>query len=94
MITRKGIEKLYTVIDGIIRTPGKFEGQPAWVPYYWDLGIDGCADADGNGKDTPFIFHLDSSDSYIWPELARVFTITLATDAHGNVKHTIYKEAA
>ena len=31
----------YTVVDGIIRNPGKYECECVWVPYYWDLVLDG-----------------------------------------------------
>ena len=35
------IREEYNVVDGIIRNPGKFECEPEWVPYYWDLALDG-----------------------------------------------------
>lgn len=35
-MTRKEIEAAYTVVNGIIRSPGKFEGEPVWAPYYWE----------------------------------------------------------
>jgi hypothetical protein len=30
----------------IIRSPGKFEGQPTWVPLLWDLSLEGWSDED------------------------------------------------
>ena len=37
----KGIREEYDVLDGIIRNPGKFECEPEWVPYYWELAMNG-----------------------------------------------------
>lgn len=52
-----------------ITAPGKFEGEPVFAPYYWDLALQGLADADNgkvfkfrfdgkDGKDTPFAAEL------------------------------------
>ena len=35
------IREGYDVLDGIIRNPGKFEGECEWVPYYWELVMNG-----------------------------------------------------
>ena len=35
------VHEEYTVVDGVIRNPGKFEGECVWVPYYWDLALNG-----------------------------------------------------
>ena len=37
----QNIREEYNVVDGIIRNPGKFECEPEWVPYYWELALDG-----------------------------------------------------
>ena len=46
----KGIREEYDVLDGIIRNPGKFECEYEWVPYYWELVVNGggedCSDYD------------------------------------------------
>lgn len=84
MITRASVEREYNIVNGIIQNPGKFEGEPAYVPYYWDLAMDGCADEVGE----VLVFHLDASDVAIWPELASVASIHLAADSNGFVSHT------
>lgn len=38
-----------------ITSPGKFEGEPIFAPYYWDLAMQGFADSD-NG--TVAVFHF------------------------------------
>lgn len=37
----QNIREEYDVVDGIIRNPGKFECEPEWVPYYWELVLNG-----------------------------------------------------
>ena len=37
----RNIREEYDVKDGIIQNPGKFECEPEWVPYYWELALDG-----------------------------------------------------
>ena len=37
----QNIREEYDVKDGIIQNPGKFECEPEWVPYYWDLALNG-----------------------------------------------------
>lgn len=38
-MTRKEIAETYKVDErGVIRSPGKFEGEPIYVPYFWDEG--------------------------------------------------------
>ena len=47
------VHEEYTVVDGIIRNPGKFECECVWVPYYWELALDGEGEDefDGEGED-------------------------------------------
>ena len=37
----QNIREVYDVRDGIIQNPGKFECEPEWVPYYWELAMNG-----------------------------------------------------
>ena len=34
---RAAIESEYEVVDGVIQSPGKFECESVWVPYFWAL---------------------------------------------------------
>ena len=49
----QSIRAEYDVQDGIIRNPGKFECECEWVPYYWDLVLEGEGEdvLDGDGED-------------------------------------------
>ena len=50
----QSIREEYNVVDGIIRNPGKFEAECEWVPYYWELALNGegedIADYDESGE--------------------------------------------
>ena len=73
-MTRKEIEDTYTVVDGIIRSPGKFEGEAVYVPYFWDAYLNGFVDEDdGNVLE----FHVDHADMEQFPELKRGQVIKL-----------------
>lgn len=40
-MTPEKIRSTYRIANGLIRNPGKFENEPEWVPYYWDLAMEG-----------------------------------------------------
>jgi hypothetical protein len=41
-MTRTEILAQYQVgSDGVIRSPGKFEGEMLYVPFYWDIAMNG-----------------------------------------------------
>ena len=39
----------YTLENGVIRSPGKFEGEAEYVPYFWESMLDGGPDFE-NGR--------------------------------------------
>lgn len=67
MANRDDILKEYRVENGIIRSPGKFEGEPIYVPYFWDMYLIGFSDEDDGDVIT---FHVCSDDVTEFPELA------------------------
>jgi hypothetical protein len=83
-MTRQEILDDYTVdASGVIRNPGKFEGEMIYVPYFWDLYLDGSADSD-NGK--VLGFKITPEDRIMFPELPkRKRTIRLAESDQGFV---------
>ena len=52
----------------IVKQPGKFENEPCYVPYFWEMFLDGMADRDDGGILT---FYVTKEDKAIFPELAR-----------------------
>ena len=66
-MTREDIQNQYAVDEyGIIRTPGQFEGEPLYVPYFWDAYLNGFADVD-DGK--VLKFRITPKDREQFPEI-------------------------
>ena len=88
-MTRHQVLSEYKVDDrGIIRSPGKFEGEPAWVVALWADAIAGMADACAGDF---YQFDLRKGDPIRveWPELdqwlGRGWTVRLIEDEQGFV---------
>ena len=47
-MTRREIEDLYQIADGIIRSPGEFQGEARYMPHFWTRFMDGGADEDAD----------------------------------------------
>lgn len=60
----------YTVNEhGIIQDPGKFEAEPIYVPYFWNVVLDGIAeDVDDDGQ-TLSVIMIDDEDRAKFPQL-------------------------
>ena len=69
-MTRDEILEEFDVSDatGIIRNPGKFEGEMLYVPYFWDKALQGAADRD-DGK--VFGFDISLEEKAMFPELGK-----------------------
>jgi len=64
--------------ETLIRTPGKFEGCETYVPYFWDLGLNGEADVDDG---TIFRFRVSKEDKLKFPSLKnRKWVALIETD--------------
>jgi hypothetical protein len=68
-MTRAEIESEYTVVGGVIRTPGKFEGEPVYAPAVWVTVLDGFA---AENRDGVAYIEVDAEIAAEWPELAHV----------------------
>ena len=62
------VHEEYTVFDGIIRNPGKYELEHVWVPYYWDLALDGDGEDelndDGEVMATRFVVDSEEAEAF------------------------------
>jgi|GEM_PF-3392201 len=65
-----------------VKEPGKFEGEAAFVPYFWDAYLNGSAD-DEIG-DT-LVFRVTDEDRDLFPELDGVDTVYLESTNDGFV---------
>lgn len=82
-MTREEIEKEYKVENGIIRSPGKFEGEPVYAPYFWSMFLDGMADED----DSRILwFDVQEDDIEQFPELKMYKQVGLWEDEQGFVR--------
>jgi len=67
---------------GIITSPGKFEGEMRYVPWFWEAGMNGLADRD-DGK--VMGFDISPADKVMFPELKRRRTVKLIETDQGFV---------
>jgi len=86
-MTRDELLDTYDVDSrGVIQSPGKFEGEPLYVPHYWDMSGDGSCDmltwSDGS---TVYVVTLDATDYAEWPELTGVHALAMQESESGFV---------
>jgi hypothetical protein len=68
-MTRAQILADYRVSEsGRIESPGKFEGEMLYVPFFWDAFLNGMADRDGG---TVIGFDITPEDRQMFPELGK-----------------------
>jgi len=75
---------------GVICSPGKFEGEPSYVLYFWMSVMDGCYDDEYFEDDismSMFVFNAD--DIKLFPELREYERIVLWEDSQGFVHHEL-----
>lgn len=66
--TRADVEEMFKLDpSGTILNSGKFEGELAYVPYFWEKGLDGWADDEPDT--TTFMFYTTPEDIKEFPEL-------------------------
>lgn len=76
MSARAAVLAQFTVDEhGRIRNPGKFEGEPLFVPHFWDVFMDGCHDDEA--EDGAVIFFVTDEDRAEFPELGTQAKVTL-----------------
>lgn len=65
-MTRAEIEATYKIVNGRIASPGKFEGEMIYVPFFWEAFLNGRADRDDG---TVLGFDVTAEDKAEFPEL-------------------------
>jgi len=82
-MTREQVLSQYSTDGYRITSPGKFEGEALYVPYFWDAYLNGCADSD-NGR--ILTFRITREDREQFPEIpARKRTVRLMESDSGFV---------
>jgi hypothetical protein len=64
---------------GLIRGPGKFEGEPAYALFYYDRVMNGAQDdiVDGAHGERVDVFHLTDLDRSVFPDLGDAVTLRM-----------------
>lgn len=73
----------YRIINGRIANPGKFQGEPRWVPYFYDLEDD--LQVEDGACVVCRAFQLTPEERQRFPELKGVFAVVLAETDDGFV---------
>jgi len=68
--------------EATVKRPGKFEGEARYVPYYWDVFMEGGADEDDGEVLT---FNVSTEDKKMFPELKRRKRVRLEETGQGFV---------
>jgi hypothetical protein len=82
-MTRAQIEQTYNVREAIIYSPGKFEGEPVWAPYFYDL----LEATTGEDEDGNALIPVTDEDRAEFPELAHAYSVRIRESDEGFV-HT------
>lgn len=82
MSNRQMIESEYEIKDGVIKSPGKFEGEPIYAPYFYDAYLNGMADDDDGER---LKFDVTAEDREEFPELQNIDLVILWEDGSGFV---------
>jgi hypothetical protein len=69
-MTREEIETEFDVVNGVIRSPGKFESEAVYAPYFYEISLDGTGEElsfmqDGCGEYVCLV-EIDESDAEIF----------------------------
>lgn len=91
-MTKEDIKHLFEIDDkDVIRSKGKFEGEPIWVVYLWNLLLNNSQDdEDDLGR---ALFYPMQEDFMEFPELKEYEVIAIWNDNLGFVNHEILKYA-
>ena len=78
-------EKRKTFLEDVSHT-GKFEREPIYSPYFYEMILDGCAGEEfylGEGLPVYSVFKITSEDREIFPELKSVYGVTCWESGQG-----------
>jgi len=93
-MTREEILKKFEIDKyGIIQSPGKFESHMLYVPYFWDMVLEGFYDEElFDEYDRPVSFiKIREEDLEEFPELESIYGIALWEDDYGFVNSIEFK---
>jgi len=74
-------ERILRACDDCVSHPGKFEGEPIYSPYFYELSLNGMGELVGEGNEQAF--ELEALDFYLFSELEGVELILTWQDEAG-----------
>lgn len=89
------METDYKVVNGFIVSPGKFEGEPEWMPTLWDMVLGSMADKSVHDGTTAYDgFELDDDMAKLTGlEAKEGIYIVVWSDEQGFVSHMLLSES-
>jgi hypothetical protein len=75
-MTREEIKSTFEVKGGRIVSPGRFESEPLYTPYFYDLFLHGLYDEETMGGNR-IVFTITDQDRMEWPELKSTTKVIL-----------------
>lgn len=89
-----GFEEFDVDDHGLITSPGKFEREPEWVPYYWGMSCEDDTDFTGpEGMETEIrIFYVSKWESFKFSDLNSGDVVYLWEDEQGFVNSSVNPE--
>lgn len=81
----------FSANGGVIVSPGKFEGQPSWLPPFWEAALDGFCDVEYEEPDGTMVavFELDAQDKQRFPIMATSRELEVWEDGQGFVRYKL-----
>ena len=83
-MTRYELEQTYKVQGNRIVSPGKFESENIWAPYFWDIAMENGGKCEFNDKLVTLIA-IVADDVQQFPELDGFRAVELFEDDNGFV---------
>lgn len=84
----------FVIKNGVIVTPGKFEGEPEWILTLWEMVMSGMADESVHDGSTAYdAFKLDAKTAALtgYPQRNDAYVV-LWSDSQGFVSHMTMTE--
>lgn len=94
MTRQEILDSCYTIENGFITSPGKFECEPIYAPYFWDFANDGSGD-DLNWSDGErgVLLDIEPEDRIAFPEIpADAVAVYLTENDQGFVSCDTFTE--
>jgi len=84
-MTRYELESAYKVEGNRIVSPGKFESENIWCPYFWEAALDGGASEEWHGDGLKLTVEIEPEDVKQFPELEGFRSVEMYEDGLGFV---------